>query len=59
MAIENVVCPNCGREALATLPAGQRLLEIWKEHKSYSDAYTQTCRCKSCGRTFFAITKNI
>jgi len=56
MAIENVVCPRCGREAFATIPSGQRLIEIFDYHKTYSNTNTQTCNCKNCGRNFYAVT---
>lgn len=28
MAVENIVCPHCGKEALATIPSGQHLIRI-------------------------------
>lgn len=28
MAVENVACPHCGSETLATVPRGQRLVKV-------------------------------
>ncbi len=41
MAIENVICPRCGRETLATVPSGHRLVRVvenvhWKTGMSSS-----------------------
>ena len=54
MGVENVVCPDCGKEALATIPSGQYLIRI---DRSNSTKYNnQHCRCPNCGYYFYAVT---
>lgn len=58
MGVENVACPNCGREALATVPSGQRLVKVSKfDMRGGSGYYTQTASCPHCEKTFYASTK--
>ena len=61
MAIENVICPRCGRETLATVPSGHRLVRVVENAKydcsSDRGCVTQWCRCSKCKDSFGAVTK--
>ena len=61
MAIENVICPRCGRETLATVPSDHRLVRV-VENAKYDcrfdkDCVTQYCRCSKCNESFGAVTR--
>lgn len=58
MGIENVVCPRCGREALATVPSGHVLREVSSNsYIRYTNWYRHECKCRHCGGIFYAFTR--
>lgn len=61
MAVDTVVCPNCGKEALVTVPMGQQLVKIekWRHDakKAESTYNVSTCQCYHCKEDFWAVTK--
>ena len=59
MAVEKVACPWCGELAWATIPDGQRLVQINKSGTRFGYTFDQTCSCKECGRDFVAETEDI
>lgn len=61
MAVENVVCPDCGQPTYVTVPYGQLLeqVTIYGEASYYGDGHVQHCKCHVCNKTFYAITKEI
>jgi len=57
MGLENVCCPNCGKEAFATVPSGHRLVRIQsRSNRPYCDVEMQECMCPHCKETFYAVT---
>ena len=60
MGIENVVCPLCGKEAIATVPSGHYLKEVSSsDYIRYTNWYRQQNSCRSCGRTFYSFSRQI
>ena len=58
MGVENVACPHCGREALATVPSGQRLVKVAKyDMRGGSGVYIQSASCIHCKESFYVATK--
>jgi hypothetical protein len=62
MAIENVVCPRCGRETIATIPSGQKLVRVVAnpEYNGRDDpkCVVQMCKCSKCSNSFGAVTRD-
>ena len=56
MAVENAICPWCGKEVLVTVPNGQYLVQINRSGSQYSDTRKQDCHCPHCNRHFVAET---
>jgi len=64
VGIENVICPRCGRETLATVPSGHKLIRV-VENPKYdaaryerdSESVTQMCKCSKCNSQFGAVTR--
>ncbi len=60
MGLENVCCPNCGKEAFATVPSGNKLLRIQiSSSRPYRNVEMQECMCPYCKKTFYAVTTEI
>jgi DNA-directed RNA polymerase subunit RPC12/RpoP len=60
MAVENVACPHCGSETLATVPSGQRVVKVADyDMKGGSGHYVQVASCSRCGKKFYVLTKEI
>lgn len=56
VGIARVICPNCGKETLVTVPKGQRLLRVDRKSSNRKDAFTQGCACVHCHKPFIAET---
>jgi ribosomal protein S27AE len=56
MAVENAICPYCGKEVLMTVPNGQYLVQINCRGTEYTDTSKQDCHCPHCNCTFVAET---
>ena len=57
MAVENVVCPHCGNEALATVPSGAYLVKTDTDSDHWKDYLTSQCSCSRCGGKFYSHCK--
>jgi uncharacterized protein with PIN domain len=61
MKIENVLCPGCGTQILATIPSGQRIVCVSMDSQIPADfgaTYKSTSRCTSCKKSFACYTTN-
>ncbi|AFV24464.1 hypothetical protein Mpsy_2260 [Methanolobus psychrophilus R15] len=61
MKIENVLCPVCGTQILATIPSGQRIICVSIDSQIPADfgaAYKSASRCTSCKKSFVCYTTN-
>lgn len=52
MAVVNVACPYCGKEANATIPRDAKLYDVKKKSSSTRGKGTSTTSCKNCSATF-------
>ena len=64
MAVENVVCPKCGREALATVPMGQRLISVndaisGAGPEAHGADYYSRSKCTHCKSSFYVFTADL
>jgi hypothetical protein len=62
MAVENVVCPNCGSMQYANVPGGQRVLKIVSSKGRYRPDENERENeniCKECSKVFYSITVDL
>jgi len=60
MGTENVVCPHCSSETMATVPSGMRLDGVDTEAYNTDENYGRSkCTCSVCGNSFYAYSQKI
>lgn len=52
MAIVNVACPYCGKEANATIPRDAKLYDVKKKKSRTNGMGASATSCKNCGKSF-------
>lgn len=61
MNLENVLCPSCGSQILATIPLSQSIVCVSISSGDPADfgaTYKSASRCTSCNKSFACYTKN-
>jgi DNA-directed RNA polymerase subunit RPC12/RpoP len=58
MAVENAICPYCGKQVGVTVPSGQKFLKVsTSTHFVSSGKHWQDSRCIHCKRKFYTLTQ--